>query len=286
MSSNPVNDLLTLINNYRAQNGAGALQISPTLTAAAEWMSNDMATKNYLSHTDSLGRSPFDRMDCYGYPSQTYRGENIGAGPNNAQDMFNQWQTACDSVNGTCSYAHRANMLNPNYAVIGISVSYNPNSLYQYYWVTDFGGIIDQPTSPPTCSTTAGTTVPLTSVPTTAPTTAVPTTTIPTTTIPTTVPTTAIPTTVPTTTIPATMPTTIPTTTMPTSTIPTSTMPTTITFPNGGTVSGVVQSYNPATGTVQLNSKRFYTSSTNMLIILIVVIIVILLLAYLFLRKH
>src|SRR3970040_2369474 len=56
---------LTLINNYRAQNGLGALSLNTQLNNAAEWMSNDMGANNYFSHTDSLGRHPFQRVgDC------------------------------------------------------------------------------------------------------------------------------------------------------------------------------------------------------------------------------
>ena len=155
----PINSFLAVINNYRAQNGAEPLQISSSLTSAAQWLANDMAAKNYLSHTDSQGRSPFDRMDVYGYPTQTYRGENIAAGPSDAQSVFDQWQSACDLANGVCSYAHRANMLNPNFKAIGIARVYNPNSQFKYYWATDFGGIVDtpaaaQPTPQPTPQTT------------------------------------------------------------------------------------------------------------------------------------
>src|SRR5437764_920605 len=75
---------LTLINNYRAQNGLGPLQVSVTLQNSSQWMSTDMATKNYFSHTDSLGRDPFTRMTAFGY---TYypEGANIAARSANAQ---------------------------------------------------------------------------------------------------------------------------------------------------------------------------------------------------------
>ena len=111
---------LTLINNYRAQNGAGPLQISVSLQNSSQWMSTDMATKNYFSHTDSLGRDPFTRMAAFGYPYSP-AGENIAAGNSDAQNTFNQWQTACDpDASGKCTYAHRQNMLNPSFVVIGI----------------------------------------------------------------------------------------------------------------------------------------------------------------------
>ena len=58
---------LTLINNYRARNGVGPLQISLALQQSSQWMSSDMATKNYFSHTDSLGCNPFQQMAAFGY---------------------------------------------------------------------------------------------------------------------------------------------------------------------------------------------------------------------------
>jgi len=136
---------LSLINNFRAQNGAGALQVSVDLENSSQWMSNDMATKNYFSHTDSLGRDPFTRMAAFGYPLSGAEGENIAAGYGDAQSTFNQWETACDpDSTGTCTYAHRQNMLNPAYVVIGIGYAYNPSSTYRYYWTTDFGSFLDQ----------------------------------------------------------------------------------------------------------------------------------------------
>lgn len=132
---------LTLINNYRAQNGAGALQISPALENSSTWMSNDMASKNYFSHTDSLGRDPGARIAAFGYPYYPW-GENIAAGYSDAQSTFNQWLTACDpDASGNCTYAHRQNMLNPAFVVIGIGRA--AGGFYGWYWTTDFGGVLD-----------------------------------------------------------------------------------------------------------------------------------------------
>src|SRR5436305_11923946 len=86
---------VTLINNYRAQNGAGPLQVSVALQQSSQWMSGDLAAKNYFSHTDSLGRDPFQRMVAFGY-SYTPAGENIAAGNCDAQSTFTQRQTSCD----------------------------------------------------------------------------------------------------------------------------------------------------------------------------------------------
>ncbi len=138
--------LLTLINSFRAQNGAGPLQISPALQAAASWMSNDMATNNYASHTDSLGRSVGARLAAFGYTYTPY-GENIAGGFGDAQTAFNQWIGACDpDASGNCTYAHRNNILNDAFKAIGIGRAYNANSAYGWYWTTDFGGYVDSGT--------------------------------------------------------------------------------------------------------------------------------------------
>ncbi|HJT88117.1 MAG TPA: PA14 domain-containing protein [Bryobacteraceae bacterium] len=135
---------LTLINNFRAQNGAGPLQVSAALENSSTWMSNDMATKNYFSHTDSLGRDPGTRMAAFGYPYYPW-GENIAAGNSDAQSTFNQLATACDpDASGNCTYAHRQNMLNASFVVIGIGRAYSGTSTYGWYWTTDFGGVVDQ----------------------------------------------------------------------------------------------------------------------------------------------
>jgi len=71
---------LSMINNYRAAEGLGTLALDPQLNEVALWMVNDMASNDYFSHTDSLGRDPFARMDQIGYAYNTWRGENLVAG--------------------------------------------------------------------------------------------------------------------------------------------------------------------------------------------------------------
>jgi uncharacterized protein YkwD len=141
---------LTLINNYRAQNGAGALQVSVSLTNAAKWMSQDMATKNYVNHTDSTGRSTGQRLADFGYTFSPW-GENLAAGYATALDAFTAWQTGCDpDATGACTYAHRLMMLQPSLQVIGMSRVYGAASTYGWYWTADFGGVVDAVITPPT----------------------------------------------------------------------------------------------------------------------------------------
>src|SRR5438876_11128482 len=70
---------LTIINNFRAQNGLAPLQVSTALCGTSHWMSSDMASKNYFSHIDSLGRDPGGRMAAFGCATNWW-GENRAAG--------------------------------------------------------------------------------------------------------------------------------------------------------------------------------------------------------------
>ena len=89
--------------------------------------------------------------------------ENIGAGHATAEAVLKQWQTACDpDSSGSCTYAHRKNMLNPSYKVIGIGRAHNRASKFGWYWTTDFGGVVDQLLNP---KETSGVEVRMTSLP-------------------------------------------------------------------------------------------------------------------------
>jgi uncharacterized protein YkwD len=159
---------LTLINNYRAQNGKGALVTDDRLNAAADWFATDMANDNYFAfnHYDNENppRSPGQRAAAFGFNAPV--GENIAAGFATAQQVFDAWKN---------SPGHNSNMLG-NYVVIGIGRACNPGAYYGCYWVTDFaqyippGGSTPVPTPPPTPVPTPVPTPPPTPVPTPEPT--------------------------------------------------------------------------------------------------------------------
>lgn len=126
--------MLTLINQYRQQNGAGALTASIGLTRSASWMSRDMAAKGYFAHDDSLGRSPFERMADCGY-SSTAMGENVGRaygyGTTTVDIVFSGWRN---------SPSHNETLLNPAYRAAGIARACSSSGCY---WTLDVGAHID-----------------------------------------------------------------------------------------------------------------------------------------------
>jgi len=129
---------LTIINEYRDEHGLGSLQISQKLGAAAKFHSADMASNNYFSHILHDGSTWSQNIQSTGYDYNTYRGENIAAGNYYADYAFTQW------VN---SPIHNANMLNPDFTVIGIGLVSSDSSDWIYYWTTTFGGYTDKTVS-------------------------------------------------------------------------------------------------------------------------------------------
>jgi len=122
---------LTLINQYRSQNGLGPLGLSGKLSAAANFHSWEMAEYNYFSHTLRNGVTWSQNITNFGYTANTYKAENIAAGYETAAVVFNAWKN---------SPGHNANMLSPNYTVIGIGRSYDVDATYRWYWTNTFGG--------------------------------------------------------------------------------------------------------------------------------------------------
>jgi uncharacterized protein YkwD len=125
---------LSIINDYRAQNGLGALSACTSLGTAAQLHSEDMRDNDYFSHTGLNGSSPWDRSCAAGYQlgcgPQTAMGENLAAGNSLAPATFTQWKN---------SPGHNANMLGGSFTVIGIGRA-TGGGTYGSYWTTVFGG--------------------------------------------------------------------------------------------------------------------------------------------------
>jgi hypothetical protein len=128
-------DLVVRVNQFRAARALPTLAVSDTLTAAAKWMSADMAVRDYFAHTSQDGRSPTQRMADAGYPAfRTWTGEDLAAGYTSTADVLAGW---------IASPAHYAVLVNPEYHAIGIGRGYASGSVYGWYWTADFGGVVD-----------------------------------------------------------------------------------------------------------------------------------------------
>lgn len=135
-------ELLRLINAYRAQNGLGCLTPSPTMNAAADYMSRAMGELGFFSHQEPpctpagecMGRDPFDRIIAFGHDQWTTAGENIACGQRTPFEAFDAWRN---------SPGHNANMLHPGFTAIGIGrVTVEKNRCF-IFWTNNFSNWID-----------------------------------------------------------------------------------------------------------------------------------------------
>ena len=134
---------LQLLNEYREANGLNCLVPSPTMNAAADYMSRAMGEQGFFSHQEPpcdssgencTGRDPFERISAFGHTGYSSAAENISGGAPSARGAFEGWKN---------SPGHNANMLGNTFRSIGIARVKVPNSLFGVYWTTNFSDRID-----------------------------------------------------------------------------------------------------------------------------------------------
>jgi len=108
--SNFETEVVRLVNQIRSQNGLKPLTQDWQLSRVARVKSQDMADKNYFSHTSPTYGSPFDMMKSFGISYKT-AAENIAMGQKTPQAVVNAWMN---------SSGHRKNILNPSFTTIGV----------------------------------------------------------------------------------------------------------------------------------------------------------------------
>lgn len=127
-------EFLRLLNEYRAAHGLPCLSASPTMNAAAAWMSEAMGTEDFFSHDEPSGRSFDERIGDFGHDRWRTAGENIAAGQRTPREVFEAWRA---------SPGHDRNMRRPEFRAIGIGREEVPGSRYRVYWTTDFSDWVD-----------------------------------------------------------------------------------------------------------------------------------------------
>jgi uncharacterized protein YkwD len=125
-----VSELISLINQARAEAGLPALNVDAQLTQAAQSHSMDMACSNSLSHVGSDGSRWWERISRTGYFST--HGPSVAEilAIGTPQDAMNQWR----SDPGHWEFVMTAG------TEIGVGYAYCPQSDYGGYFTVDFGG--------------------------------------------------------------------------------------------------------------------------------------------------
>ena len=101
-----------------------------SLAQAALGHSEDMAARNYFSHTSADGRSMVDRIDATGY-AWSALGENIAAGYPSINAVVDGW---------IASDGHCANLMNPAFRDMALAcVPGTASSTYRTYWTLELG---------------------------------------------------------------------------------------------------------------------------------------------------
>lgn len=128
-----VDQIVSLSNEFRRQNGLPPLTLNPLLTLAAQTQSQNMALQDYFDHISSTGVTPGQRATAAGYRWSRVA-ENIGAGYTTAAGVVQGW---IDSP------GHRANLLDPKVKEIGVGYFFLANDTgsvnWNHYWTQVLG---------------------------------------------------------------------------------------------------------------------------------------------------
>jgi uncharacterized protein YkwD len=109
--------LLQATNTERSTRQLGTLAINEKLNQAAQAKANDMAARDYWSHTTPDGQEPWAFINTTGY---TYlaAGENLAYGFVNSEETIRGWMN---------SDSHRDNMLSKRYGEVGFGIANAPS---------------------------------------------------------------------------------------------------------------------------------------------------------------
>ena len=118
-------EVLTLVNQARANEGLSAVTNDSNLTKAANKRSTELVTS--FSHDRPDKTSCFSVYNEYNV-NYGYKGENIAKGQSTPKEVMNSWMN---------SEGHRKNILNENFSKLGVGVYEKDGTIY---WTQLFGG--------------------------------------------------------------------------------------------------------------------------------------------------
>ncbi len=105
--------IISLTNAKRAENGLPALAFNSQLAQAAAGKASNMFAENYWAHFAPSGKTPWNFITGAGY-KYVYAGENLARDFSDAQSVINAWMN---------SPSHKSNLLDKNFREIGVSVT-------------------------------------------------------------------------------------------------------------------------------------------------------------------
>lgn len=138
--------IIKLTNELRQNAGVAAVIENSKLSAAAYDKAQDMLTQQYFAHVGPDGKTAGDwlKENLYDYD---FVGENLAIGFSSPADVINAW---------TKSATHYANMIDPNFTEIGVSMVIGN---YEGYETTFVSEMLATPKATKEQTTVASTTV-------------------------------------------------------------------------------------------------------------------------------
>ena len=112
------------LNAYRAQHGLRPVSLNVKLNAASDAHAQDLAIHGIASHEGTDGSTHGQRVKREGYRF-TVAAENVATGQKSWPEVFKAWQD---------SEGHNRNLLLADATEFGISLVYEPDTLYTTYW--------------------------------------------------------------------------------------------------------------------------------------------------------
>lgn len=131
-----VNNILTVTNQSRSENGLTPLNFSSKLAQAAQAKADDMLARQYFAHNTPTGETPWSFIKSAGY-QYLCAGENLAVDFTESEVLESAWMN---------SAGHRANILNKCFEEIGIGVSEGQfEGHHSIFVVQMFGAAAEQP---------------------------------------------------------------------------------------------------------------------------------------------
>lgn len=120
--------IVQLTNSDRSAQGLSTLTNDPLLAQAAQKKADNMAARGYFSHKSPDGKTPWYWLDLVGY-KYSYAGENLAMGFEESKDVQTAWMN---------SPTHKANIVKPQYARMGVGVAHGMFKGIQTTFVVTF----------------------------------------------------------------------------------------------------------------------------------------------------